>query len=128
MILELRPPVTHGSVQGTIHAWHTGARPGFFQVRDLSSGDLVRCVYKARLYHSVHKATSSPKNVVHVYGSISWDRATNGIVEISVDDIELAQPLSKDQFDRLFGSAPRLTGEMSTYGYIDWLRGDGRAW
>jgi hypothetical protein len=51
------PLISHGSVQGTIHAWHTGARPMFFQLRALSTGNLVHCEHGANLYDRVHEAT-----------------------------------------------------------------------
>jgi hypothetical protein len=118
------PLTSYGSVQGTVHAWHTGAKPGFFQVRDLASGDLVRCVYKGDLYGRVHQATRVPNTVVHVYGDIHWDRATNAVIEIEARGLDLEEPLSETQFQRLFGSMPDFTGAMSTADYIDWLRGD----
>jgi hypothetical protein len=118
------PIVSYGSVQGTIHAWHTGARPGFFQVRELSTGSLIRCVYKNEFHEKVHRATREPYTVVHVYGRIEWDRAANSIIEVQVSDIETAEPLTEAQFDRLFGSIPEFTGPMSTGDYIEWLRGD----
>jgi hypothetical protein len=118
------PFVTLGSVQGTIHAWHGGARPAFFQVRELSTGDLIRCVYRGELYGRIHQATRVPNTVVHVYGEIRWDRATNKIVELDANSLDLAEPISEVEFNRLFGSMPGFTGTMSTAEYIDWLRDD----
>jgi hypothetical protein len=118
------PLVSYGSVQGTLHAWHAGARPGFIQVRELSNGSLVRCVYRGDLYSRVHQATRIPNTVIHVYGDIRWDRTTNAILEVDIKGLDLAEPLSEDEFARLFGSMPHFTGTMSTADYIDWLRGD----
>jgi hypothetical protein len=118
------PLTSYGSVQGTVHAWHTGARPSFFQVRELAGGALVRCVYKGDLYGRVHQATRVPNTVIHVYGDIRWDRATNAIIEMEATDLDLAEPLSEAQFQHLFGSMPDFTGIMSTADYIDWLRDD----
>jgi hypothetical protein len=119
------PLTSYGSVQGTVHAWHTGARPGFFQVRELSSGALVHCFYRGDLYSKVHQATRVPNTVIHVYGDIRWDRATNAIIEVEAKDLDLTEALSEQDFERLFGSIPDFTGTMSTADYIDWLRGDG---
>jgi hypothetical protein len=118
------PLISYGSVQGTIHAWHAGARPAFFQARELSTGALVRCVYRPDLYRKVHQATRVPNTVIHVYGDIQWDRATNTIIEVDTKDIDTTEPLSESAFERLFGSMPDFTGTMSTADYIDWLRGD----
>jgi hypothetical protein len=119
-----KPFVTYGSVQGTIHAWYTGARPGFFQVRELSTGSLVRCVYRGDLYRVIYEAMRVPSTVIHVYGDIEWDRATNAIIEVDTKGLDIAEPLTEAEFNRLFGSMPAFTGRMSTADYIEWLRGD----
>jgi len=118
------PVITHGSVQGTIHEWHTGARPMFFKLRELSTGELVRCEHDQALYGRVHEATGTPNTVIHAYGQITWDRTTNAIINVEANAIDLAEPISEIEFERLLGSAPHFTGTMSTADYIDWLRGD----
>jgi hypothetical protein len=118
------PLVSHGSLQGTIHTWHTGARPMFFQLRELHTGNLVRCEHGTDLYSRVHEATKIPNTVIHTYGKIRWDRATNAIVSVDTSDIDITKPLAEIEFERLFGSMPSFTGTMSTADYIDWLRGD----
>ena len=118
------PIVSYGSVQATIHAWHTGARPGFFQAREMATGSLIKCIYGNELYENVHRATRVPHTVVHIYGRIEWDRTSNSIIEVQVSNIEAAEPLTEAQFNHLFGSMPEFTGTMSTGDYIEWLRGD----
>lgn len=119
------PIAAYGSVQGTVHAWHQGSVPAFFQVRELSTGALVRCNYKASMHDRVYRAHKSPNAVVHVYGMIEWDRATGQIVEVDSSDLEIAAPLSDAEFQNLIGSAPNFTGALTTDEYIDWVRGDG---
>jgi hypothetical protein len=118
------PMISYGAVQGTVHAWYTGARPSYFQLRELASGSLVRCIYKNDLYGKVHQATRVPNMVVYVYGEIHWDRATNAIIEVDAADLDPAEPLTEAQFQSIFGSMPEFTGTMSTADYIEWLRGD----
>jgi hypothetical protein len=118
------PLVSHGSVQGTIHSWHTGTRPMFFQLRELSTGILVHCDHDDGLYERVHEATRSPKTVIHAHGRIRWDRGTNAIMDVETSALDIAEPLSDSEFERLLGSAPNFTGTMSTADYIEWLRGD----
>lgn len=118
------PIVAYGSAQGVMHAWHSGATPPFFQLRELATGDLVRCEYPPQLHAKVLRAHEQlEKTVVHVYGRIRWDRTKNHILEIVADDIELTQPLTDIEFHRLFGSMPEFTGEMTTDEYVDWIRG-----
>jgi hypothetical protein len=118
------PLISYGSVQGIVHAWHIGASPGFFQMRELSSGSLVHCFYRGDLYAKVHQATHVSNTVIHVYGDIRWDRVTNAIITMDAKDLEITEALPEQDFERLFGSMPDFTGTMSTADYIDWLRGD----
>jgi len=119
------PLVSYGSVQGVLYAWHFGAERPFFNLRELSSGDLIKCFYISDLHDRIHEATEDKNTVVHVYGDIKWDRATNLIIELDAINIEIARTLSDFEFDGLFGSMPKFTGSLSTSEYIDWLRGDG---
>lgn len=126
-ILEA-PVVMAGSTQGIIHAWHSGAQPPFFTLRELPvnkpAGELIRCEYRPDQYKRVHDATRAPRTVVHVYGLAKWDKVANTINEIEVEDIEIAEPLSARDFHQFFGSAPGFTGDLSTGDYIARLRGD----
>jgi hypothetical protein len=118
------PITSYGSVQGTLHAWHQGSDPAFFVIRELSTSALVRCIYRPALYGKVYKAHEQPNSVVHVYGDIEWDRATHAIVDLNAVDLEVSQPLSEFEFQKLIGSAPGYTGTLTTDEYIDWIRGD----
>lgn len=119
------PIPTYGSVQGVVYSWSAGAQPAFFSVRDLSSGVLVRCEYTQEAYSQIHAATRSPNTVVHVYGDVRWDRITNSILDVLVQEIEIAQPLSESEFESIFGSMPGFTGELTTDEYMEELRDNG---
>jgi hypothetical protein len=120
------PIVSHGTLQGVLHAWHPGSEPPFFTIRLLQNGELVRCEYDPAFYHDVHQATKQEHAALLVTGRIEWDKATNGIVRVDVSTPPLtAAPLSESEFERLFGSIPQFTGTMTTDEYIDWVRGDG---
>ncbi|GEM_PF-1629038 len=123
-ILEA-PYTTMGSIQGIVHAWHSGAKPKFFQIRELATGALIRCEYESALHARVHVATRSPNTVAHVYGLIHWDRISDTATVVEVNDVEVVEPISEADFNSLFGSAPGFTGDISTGDYISWMRGDG---
>lgn len=118
------PLVIHGSVQGTLHAWHPGADPRFMTVRDLLSGTLVRCVYSQTQYMKVQAITEKPNMVFHVMGDISWDQSNNTITELRIKEIEPVASLTEFEFDSVFGSNPTITGDRSTSEFIDLMRGD----
>jgi hypothetical protein len=121
-LLEV-PIVSSGCVQGVFHIWHIGA-PASFTIRELSSGKLSKVYYPPELYRKVHEATRKENSVLLVHGEIQWDRTTNNF-EVSARDIEVTRTLSENEFDRIFGSMPNFTGNLSTSDYIDSLRGDG---
>jgi hypothetical protein len=108
------PVSTYGSVQGVIHSWASGATPPFFQLRELASGDLVRCIYQPMLHQKILAAHERERTVIHVYGDISWSRTKDTILEAKAVDIEITEPLSDEAFHRLFGSMPYITNDLST--------------
>lgn len=115
------PFITVGSLQGVIHSWHTGAEPRFFNLRQLSAGELVRCEYAETLHSLVHEATKIENTVVHVYGQIYWDVSATTATKVEVDDLEAIEPLTPAEFERIFGAAPTFTGELETGEYVDRL-------
>jgi hypothetical protein len=118
------PYVSLGSVQGIMHSWVMEGQAKSFTIRELASGALVKCFYEKEIYKKVHEATERPNCVVTVYGQMEWDRATNAIVSIDANDVDVAVPLSEAEFEGLFGSAPNYVGTMTSAEYIEWLRGD----
>lgn len=120
------PMITHGAIQGIMHAWHYGADPTFFTLRPVSGGELVRCEYPKSMHHDIHAATEKPTAVLIVEGKIHWDRATNAVIRVVVESApSVSAPLTESEFNGIFGSAPAFTGTMTTSEYIDWVRGDG---
>lgn len=118
------PICSSGVVQGILYSWHQGAEPPFFNLRELSTGTLIRCEYQQEKYDAIHSATKKQDMVVLVYGNIEWDRATNQIVTLQVADIDPVKPLLPHEFEQMAGSAPNYTGAMTTAEYISWIRGD----
>lgn len=118
------PFITNGALQGIVYSWHSGAKPRFFQLRELAGSDLVRCEYSDRLHGRVHEATRTPNTIVHVYGDIQWDRTTDTATKVDVEDIEVTEALSDFEFHKLFGAASNFTGDLSTSDYISWMRND----
>lgn len=119
------PYVTEGAIQGIFYNWTPGAEPPFFTVRALQSWQLVHCEYHKENYHLVHEATEVENAILMVYGTIQWERLTNSILKVLVSNVVHTKTLTGAEFNRLFGSNPNFTGDMTTAEYIDWLRGDG---
>jgi hypothetical protein len=114
---------SHGGIQGVIHSVFFGASPPHFQLRELSTGDLIKCVYRNRKQYDELTAVLKQQNaVIHVYGSIKTDFVNRQIDELRVERIEPAESFSKEDFDRFIGSAPGLLGGQTIQEFIDDVR------
>jgi len=115
---------SHGAVQGVIHSVFFGASPAHFQLRELSTGELVKCVYSSRKQYDELAVVLKQQNaVVHVYGVIRTDLVNRQIEELRVDKIELADSFSQEDFDRFIGCAPGILGDQGLQDFIDYVRG-----
>ena len=115
---------SHGGVQGVIHSVFLGASPAHFQLRELSTGDLVKCVYSSRKQYEELAAVLKEQNaVVHVYGAIKTDIVNRQIEELRVEKIALADSFSKEDFNRFVGCAPEMLGDQSLQDFIVHVRG-----
>jgi hypothetical protein len=115
---------SHGGVQGVIHSVFFGASPAHFQLRELSTGELVKCVYSSRKqYDELATVLKQQNAVVHVYGTISTDCVNRQIEEMRVDKIVLADSFSKEDFERFIGCAPEILGDQGLQDFIDYVRG-----
>jgi hypothetical protein len=114
----------HGGIQGVIHSVFFGASPPHFQVRELSTGELVKCVYSSRKqYDQLTTVLKQQNAVIHVYGITKTDLVNRQIEELRVDRIELAESFSKEDFDRFIGCAPGILGDQGLQDFIDNVRG-----
>ncbi len=115
---------SHGGVQGVIHSVFFGASPPHFQLRELSTGELVKCIYSSRKqYDELADALKQQNAVVHVYGTIKTDLVNRQIEELRVERIVLADDFSKEDFERFVGCAPEILGGQGLQDFIDYVRG-----
>jgi hypothetical protein len=98
---------TIGSAQGIIHSLFKESREPYFNLRDLYSGNLIKCLYVPdhEHYDAIVEALKVQDRVVHVHGLI---RTITGkekqIDSITVDRILLADPYTYDDVLKFFDS------------------------
>lgn len=109
-----------GTLQGKLGTWYKDS--GYFNLRELSSTELVKCYYGNNMYDQIYRLYEDKEAVVNLTGRIQADRATGKIKEVRVVWAKAYPPLSNAEFDRLFGLAPDLTGDLRTTDFIDRLR------
>ncbi|MGH8546106.1 MAG: hypothetical protein ACREX3_21290, partial [Gammaproteobacteria bacterium] len=121
ILRELNRPIeSFGAVQGIIHALYKESDPKpYFNLRELSRKDkLIKCFYDNSIYSEIARALQRRENVVHAEGRITLSRSTGSVIDMDVSRIEAIKPLSQEEFESFFGSAPDLTGERSTVEYL----------
>lgn len=100
------PIPAYGSVQGVIHAWVKGVSQPYVQIRELSTGDLIKVEYSAAQYSLISKAMKEKNAVVIVSGDCSYDRITRSMMTMRLHRLSEAPVLTTIDFESLFGSFP----------------------
>jgi hypothetical protein len=113
-----------GSLQGKLGTWYKDS--SYFNLRELSSAELVKCFYRPDMYDQIYRLYEDKDAVVNLSGHIVADRATGRIKEVRVNWAKSYAPLSDTEFEKFFGLAPDLTGDLSTSEFMDKMR-DGEA-
>ena len=121
---EIQGPVeSFGSIQGIIHSVFVGSSPRHFFIRELSSGDLIKCIYTSSQHPDLVRALREEGLVIHAYGLIRMDMVNRKIEQIVMQSIQATEKLSSEEFEEFFGSCPDFTGQLSTQAFIDQIRG-----
>ncbi|MGO9096389.1 MAG: hypothetical protein ACLQGV_14360 [Bryobacteraceae bacterium] len=100
------------SVQGIIHSVFIEADQPHFQLRELSTKDLITCNYCDSTYDDLATALKQRRAVVHVFGTSKVDTLSNKIDVLTVDRIEIAPSADKSFLDRFIGCSPGLVTDI----------------
>jgi hypothetical protein len=109
-----------GAIQGMLSTWYKES--SYFYLRDKSTRELVKCIYRDEMYDQIYSLYDDKDAVVNIVGNVKAKRATGKIDEIRVSWVKSYARLSDAEFNKLFGLAPDITGEMSSSDYIDKMR------
>ncbi len=113
-----------GSVMGFTYEWNKGAEKPYILIRELNSGDLVKCSYSDSDYEKVSTLFSRKSAVVIIEGAIAFNRITSKNEVVAATDFEFAPDFTDADFEAFFGCAPNLTGDLSTDDFIARGRSD----
>lgn len=114
-----------GSVQGRLGTWYKDS--DHFDIHDLIFNEIVKCHYPKDKYATIYSLYEDNEAVVSVSGRVSADRIDGRPKSVVIDRIATSRPLTDDEFRRIFGLEPRLTGQEPTTDYIDRIRRDSDA-
>jgi hypothetical protein len=112
-----------GAIQGVIHAWYKESDEPHFQLRDQTKNSLIKCYYNSGQYPDVLKAVARRDERVHVSGTIHANRLDKTIESIKVARIKNPVEFSDAEFERFFGCAPSIAGDLSSADFIEKVRG-----
>lgn len=92
---------TIGSVQGKIHSLHKESKPHpYFTLRELSTANLIKCVYDPDVYPEIIRALGVVDQVVHVRGEIMTDTRGHSIHHVNVRQIKQAKSYGYEDVEK----------------------------
>ena len=115
-----------GAVMGSTHEWNKGAAKPYLYIRELNSSELVKCSYRDEDYDQVAKLFSKKNAVVIVTGTIAFNLITSKTEVIQATHFEFTPEFSDDDFNKFFGAASGITGDLSSEEFIAMGRDDER--
>ena len=115
----------YGSIQGTISTLNKSDKSNMsFIIRELASGNRIRCIFDKTFYHNVIEQLEDQDQVVFVSGLMKLSRINRKIDELKVEKIAPAPSYKEGDLGRFIGGCPDLTGDLSTADYVDKFRAD----
>lgn len=112
-----------GALQGVVHAWFKESSEPHFQLREASQNQLINCYYRAEHYADVLRAVAHRQESVHVSGLVRANRMEKCIESIRAVRIKNAVAFSDLDFERFFGCAPDMTGDIDSAEFVARHRG-----
>lgn len=107
-----------GAVIGQTHEWNKGATPPYIYIREILSGELVKCVYKDDDYPKVAKLFQNKNSVVNVYGTVKLNRITQKHEITSATDFDIAPDFTDEDYEKFFGCDPDFTNGLTGAEFI----------
>ena len=97
-----------GAIQGKIHSLYKESKPHpYFTLRELSTGDLIKCLYDVEMYSTIVRALGEIDQVLHVGGVIVTDTRGRSINHVKVREVILAEPYRYEDVERFLGANGR---------------------
>lgn len=115
---------TYGEVQGVVNAFFKEHQPPYVRIRELSTGNLIKCYFRAELYQDAVELLADKEAVVFVEGWLREDATTGMIREIRVEDFTPAIEFNEKAVEALFGALPDYTGTLTSEQFVECSRGE----
>lgn len=103
----------YGEVQGVIHAFFKDPPKPYLSIRELSTGELVKCYFRPDMYQAAVELLEDRDAVVFVEGWLKEDATTGNTREVSAEDFRPAPEFDFGLYQRMLGAIPDYNGEGS---------------
>lgn len=107
-----------GAVMGYTYEWNKGADKPYLYIRELNSSELVKCTYSDSDYDSVARLFSKKTAVVIIEGNITLNLITKKTEITQATGFEFAPEFSDADYEKFFGAAPGITGDLTSEEYV----------
>lgn len=114
----------YGEVQGVVNAFFKEHKPPYLRIRELSTGELVKCYFQPEMYQTAVELLEDREAVVFVEGRLKEDAATGKTREIAVEDFRPAPEFDLALFERMLGTIPDYTGDLTSEQFVEQARGN----
>ena len=115
---------TYGEVQGVVNAFFKEALPPYVRIRELSSGNLVKCFFRVDQYQAAIDLLEDKDAVVFVEGWLREDASSGATREVRVEGFTPAVEFDEKAVETLFGAVPDYTGSLTSEQFVARIRGD----
>jgi hypothetical protein len=105
-----------------MHSWFKEASPPYFNLRESVSGRMVKCFYDKEDYPHVVSLLQKKNAIIQVIGMVTANLVDRRIEEVHAQKFAIAEELSDADFEKFFGFAPDLTGDLTTEEYVSSVR------
>ncbi|MEQ1513243.1 MAG: hypothetical protein ABL934_11275 [Lysobacteraceae bacterium] len=115
---------TYGEVQGVVNAFFKEHQPPYVRIRELSTGNLVKCFFRADQYQAAVELLEDKNAVVFVEGWLREDVSSGATREVRVEDFTPAVEFDEKAVEGLFGAVADYTGNLTSEQFVKRIRGE----
>ena len=112
------------SIQGKIHSLYKEVEQPHFYIRELSSGDLIKCFYKNEGYDLIANALQNRNAIVYAAGWVTASRATRKPVYMKIEKLQPAEGYQEGDLEKFFGCAPNIMHDDDIDDLLDVMPAD----
>jgi len=110
----------YGGVRGIIHSWFKEANPPYFQLRELITGNLIKCFYdNEQMYDDIFKLFEKREAIVIVSGQLTAIKEKRELVQIKISKVDVAPQYQEGDLDKFIGCLAGVIGDLTPSEFLE---------